>query len=248
MLQEAERLGDTSAVECDAVGRTVTVERCTHGHTIDFLLTEHRDPAGEILQQHRGARHRAVQRVTRPVLGCKACEAAQATLGGITLIPMIKKQQLVVAAREEGLMTDEKFSYRDFSSFCLLSKLTSYRLHVKMCTEAGCRLAPERLDDPPDLLDAALPHGGHQDRQVDPGRAKRGELLPAAGHGTEETGRVQEAVGQRRGAAPLLHLGRLHRKAAHPEQPLHVGKSCVEAKALACRGVERLQVVAEQGR
>src|SRR5215813_7165944 len=84
-------------------------------------------------------------------------------------------------------------------------------------TDIGYRLAPERLNNHPYLLDAAISRGGHQDRQVDPGSAKRGELLSAAGHGTEETGRIQEAVGQRRSAAPLLHLGRLRCKAAHPE-------------------------------
>jgi putative transposase len=43
--------------------------------------------------------HRAVKRVTRPMLGFKLFEAAQATLAGIELMHMLKKGQLV---REEG--------------------------------------------------------------------------------------------------------------------------------------------------
>jgi len=47
--------------------------------------------------------HRAVKRVTRPMLGFKSFDAAQATLVGIALMPMIKKRQLIVEAVEEGL-------------------------------------------------------------------------------------------------------------------------------------------------
>jgi transposase-like protein len=35
--------------------------------------------------------HRAVKRVTRPMLEVKACEAAQAPLAGIALMPRIKQ-------------------------------------------------------------------------------------------------------------------------------------------------------------
>ena len=47
--------------------------------------------------------HRAVKRVTRPMLGFKSFEAAYDTLVGIELIHMIKKRQLVVAEGNEGL-------------------------------------------------------------------------------------------------------------------------------------------------
>jgi transposase-like protein len=53
--------------------------------------------------------HRAVKRVTRPMLGFKAFEAAQSTLIGIELMHMLKKGQLVVAEREEGLTAAEQF-------------------------------------------------------------------------------------------------------------------------------------------
>ena len=45
---------------------------------------------------------RAVQRVTRPMRGVKAFEAAQDTLGGIALMPMLQQRQMVVEAGDEG--------------------------------------------------------------------------------------------------------------------------------------------------
>ena len=53
--------------------------------------------------------HRAVKRVTRPMLGFKAFEAAQATLSGIELMHMLKKRQLMVEAGDEGLTAAEQF-------------------------------------------------------------------------------------------------------------------------------------------
>ena len=47
--------------------------------------------------------HRAVKRVTRPMLGFKSFEAAQGTLVGIELMHMIKKKQMVLEAGDEGL-------------------------------------------------------------------------------------------------------------------------------------------------
>ena len=53
--------------------------------------------------------HRAVKCITRPMLGFKAFEAAQATLVGIELMHMIKKKQLAVEPGEEGLTAAEVF-------------------------------------------------------------------------------------------------------------------------------------------
>jgi putative transposase len=47
--------------------------------------------------------HRAVKRVTRPMLGFKSFDAAQDTLVGIELMHMLKKRQLAVEAGDEGL-------------------------------------------------------------------------------------------------------------------------------------------------
>jgi transposase-like protein len=53
--------------------------------------------------------HRAVQRVTRPMLGFKAFDAAQGTLAGIELMHMIKKEQMVVEEGREGRTAAELF-------------------------------------------------------------------------------------------------------------------------------------------
>jgi putative transposase len=53
--------------------------------------------------------HRGVKRITRPMLGFKAFEAAQATLVGIELMHMIKKRQMMVEAGAEGRTAAEQF-------------------------------------------------------------------------------------------------------------------------------------------
>src|ERR671922_621351 len=53
--------------------------------------------------------HRAVKRVTRPMLGFKSFEAAQDTLVGIELMHMIKKKQLMVETGDEGRTAAEQF-------------------------------------------------------------------------------------------------------------------------------------------
>jgi putative transposase len=53
--------------------------------------------------------HRAVKRVTRPMLGFKSFEAAQKTLAGVERMHMIKKGQLVVEEGNEDLTPAEQF-------------------------------------------------------------------------------------------------------------------------------------------
>ncbi len=53
--------------------------------------------------------HRAVKRITRPMLGFKAFDAAQCTLAGVELMHMIKKRQMMVEAGDEGLTAAELF-------------------------------------------------------------------------------------------------------------------------------------------
>ena len=53
--------------------------------------------------------HRAVTRVTRPMLGFKSFEAAQYTLAGIELMHMVKKGQLVGEEGVKGLTPAEQF-------------------------------------------------------------------------------------------------------------------------------------------
>jgi transposase-like protein len=53
--------------------------------------------------------HRAVKRVTRPMLGFKSFDAAQCTLAGVELMHMLKKKQRVVEEGAEGLTAAEQF-------------------------------------------------------------------------------------------------------------------------------------------
>ena len=53
--------------------------------------------------------HRAVKRVTRPMLGFKAFDAAQRPLAGLELMHMLQKKQLVVEAGAEGCTAAEQF-------------------------------------------------------------------------------------------------------------------------------------------
>ena len=54
--------------------------------------------------------HRAVKRITRPMLGCKSFAAARDTLVGIELMHMLKKGQMVVEEGAESLTPAEQFS------------------------------------------------------------------------------------------------------------------------------------------
>ncbi len=53
--------------------------------------------------------HRAVKRVTRPMLGFKAFAAAQCTVAGMELMHMLKKGQLVIEEGAKGLTPAEQF-------------------------------------------------------------------------------------------------------------------------------------------
>ena len=53
--------------------------------------------------------HRAVKRITRPMLGFKAFDAAQGTLAGVELMHMLKKKQMVLEVAKEGLSAAEQF-------------------------------------------------------------------------------------------------------------------------------------------
>ena len=73
-----------------------------HGPTI--AIRKSKSLNNSVEQDHRG-----VKRVTRPMLGCKAFDAAQDTLVGIELMHMIKKKQMVVEAGDESLTAAELF-------------------------------------------------------------------------------------------------------------------------------------------
>jgi putative transposase len=72
-----------------------------HGTTIVIRKTKY---LNNIVEQD----HRAVKRVTRPMLGFKAFDAAQATLTGIELMHMLRKGQLA-GDSEQGRSAAEQF-------------------------------------------------------------------------------------------------------------------------------------------
>jgi len=67
------------------------------------------DRTHRYLNNHLEQDHRAVKRITRPMLGFKSFTAAYDTLVGIELLHMIKKRQFVVAEGDEGLTAAEQF-------------------------------------------------------------------------------------------------------------------------------------------
>jgi putative transposase len=73
-----------------------------HGTTIEIRQIKY---LNNIVEQD----HRAVKRVTRPMLGFKSFDAAQGTLIGIELMHMIKKRQMVVEEGAEGRTAAELF-------------------------------------------------------------------------------------------------------------------------------------------
>jgi hypothetical protein len=77
--------------------------------------------------------HRAVKRVTRPMLGFKSFDAAQDTLVGIELMHMIKKRQMVVGAGEESLTAAELFYTLAASSPHRQGQLFLHGLLSKIC-------------------------------------------------------------------------------------------------------------------
>jgi putative transposase len=72
-----------------------------HGTTIVIRQVKY---SNNIVEQD----HRAVKRVTRPMLGFKSSQAAQSTLAGIELMHMLRKGQLAEGI-EQGLTAAEQF-------------------------------------------------------------------------------------------------------------------------------------------
>jgi putative transposase len=80
--------------------------------------------------------HRAVKRVTRPMLGFKSFEAAQGTLVGIELMHMIKKRQMVVEAGDEGRTAAELFYVLAAQSLHRPGQLPLHDVLSKICDKA----------------------------------------------------------------------------------------------------------------
>jgi hypothetical protein len=104
----------TQAIRRHGVPKTITIDGTeaneaaihryneTHGTHIIIRQVKY---LNNVIEQD----HRAVKRVTRPMLGFKALDAAQATLAGIELMHMLKKRQLVVEEGDEAFTPAEQF-------------------------------------------------------------------------------------------------------------------------------------------
>ncbi len=86
----------------DANASAITSSNEDHGTSLDIRQLKY---LNNIVEQD----HRGVKRVTRPMLGFKALNAAQNTLTGIELMPMITKKQMCSTASEEGLTAAQQF-------------------------------------------------------------------------------------------------------------------------------------------
>jgi putative transposase len=104
----------TKAIRCHGVPKTITIDgseanaaairryNAEHGTAIIIRQVKY---LNNIVEQD----HQAIKRMTRPMLGFKSFDAAQATLTGIERMHMLKKRQLVVEEGDEGLTAVEQF-------------------------------------------------------------------------------------------------------------------------------------------
>jgi putative transposase len=104
----------TQAIRRHGVPATITIDGSEANEAAIKRYNQEHGTAIEIrqvkyLNNIAEQEHRAVKRVTRPMLGFKSCAAAQDTLVGIELMHMIKKRQLVVEERNEGLTPAAQF-------------------------------------------------------------------------------------------------------------------------------------------
>ena len=82
--------------------------------------------------------HRGVKRVTRPMLGFQSFEAAQDTLVGIELMPMLKKRQRRVEAGDEGRTAAALFYSLAASSLHRQGQRLLHDLLRKICAITAC--------------------------------------------------------------------------------------------------------------
>ncbi len=104
----------TKAIRRHGVPETITIDGSAANKAAITRYNEEHGTAIEIrqikyLNNIVEQDHRGVKRITCPMLGFKAFEAAQATLSGIELMHMIKKRQLVVEEENEGRTAAEHF-------------------------------------------------------------------------------------------------------------------------------------------
>ena len=102
------------AIHRHGVPETITIDGSDANETAIKRYNEEHGTAIEIrqikyLNNIVEQDHRAVKRITRPMLGFKSFAAAQNTLVGIELMHMMKKRQMRVEGGDEGLTAAEQF-------------------------------------------------------------------------------------------------------------------------------------------
>jgi putative transposase len=112
--QEAALRFLTQAIRCHGVPEMITIDgneanasaikRYNDAHGTHIIIRQVKY-LNNIVEQD----HRAVKRVTRPMLGFKSFAAAHDTLVGIEPMHMLKKRQLVVVEGAKGLTVAEEF-------------------------------------------------------------------------------------------------------------------------------------------
>ena len=112
--EQAARRFLTQAIRCHGVPKTITIEgseahaaaiRRYHAEHGTAIIIRQVNYLNTVVEQD----HRAIKRVTRPMLGFKSFDAAQATLTGIERRHMLKTRHLVVEEGDEGLTAAEQF-------------------------------------------------------------------------------------------------------------------------------------------
>jgi putative transposase len=105
LTQAIHRHGVPATITIDgSEANEAAIKRYNAEHGTAIIIRQGKYLNNMVEQDHRG-----VKRVTRPMLGFKSFEAAQATLVGIELMHMLKKRQLRVEAGDEGLTAVAQF-------------------------------------------------------------------------------------------------------------------------------------------
>jgi putative transposase len=105
LMQAIRRNGVPETITIDgseANAAAIRTYNQEHGTTITIRQVKY---LNNLVEQD----HRAVKRITRPMLGFKAFAAAHATLVGIELMHMLKKRQLVIEEGGESLTAAAQF-------------------------------------------------------------------------------------------------------------------------------------------
>jgi putative transposase len=105
LTQAIRRHGVPDKMTIDGSEANAAAIRSYHAEHGTMIETRQIKYLNNIIEQD----HRGVKRVTRPMLGFKSFQAAQATLVGIELMHMLRKGQLAKGVGQ-GLTTAEQFS------------------------------------------------------------------------------------------------------------------------------------------